>query len=300
MNPRISFDARSMLCVPADASRFFMKAGDRGADLIVLDLEDGVAFAAKAAARAALAAAVPALMARGATIYVRVNNDPALLQQDLRHAVQSGAAGVVVPKLESAAEVLALDEALGLEERSASRLSGEVRVIGLVETPVGVCRAFEIAQASQRFVSLGLGSEDFATAMGMEPTMQSLSGPAQSVAIAAVAAGLHPIGLPGPVGNFTDTRVYRELVQHARALGIRGAICIHPAQVGVLNEVMSGTKEEVAAAARIVAAFDAALAKGQGSIAVDGHMVDAPIANRSRILLARARVPASPLDIRPA
>ena len=289
-----------MLCVPADTPRFFMKAADRGADLIVLDLEDGVAFAAKATARAALAEAVPALVARGATIYIRVNNVPELLDEDLQRAVQSGAAGVVVPKLESAAEVVALDQALAREELSASRRSGEVHVIGLVETPLGVCRALEIAQASKRFVSLGLGSEDFATAMGMEPTAQSLSGPAQLVAIAAVAAGLHPIGLPGPVGNFTDTRAYREVVQRARALGIRGAICIHPTQVGVLNEVMSGTKEELATAARIVAAFDAALAQGRGSIAVDGHMIDAPIAQRSRMLLARNRVPACPVEIRPA
>ncbi len=88
-------------------------------------------------------------------------------------------------------------------------------------------------------------------------------------------------------------QAYREVVRCARGLGIRGAICIHPRQVEVLNEVMGGTPEEIAAAARIVSAFDAALARGQGSISVDGRMIDAPIANRSRMLLARSRAPAS-------
>lgn len=279
-----------MLCVPADAKRFIAKASERGSDLIVLDLEDGVAPMAKSQARAALGEAVRALAVAGVPIYVRVNNVQELLAGDLHASVHAGAAGIVMPKLESAAQVAALDDAMAQEEAAASRPVGEVGIIGLIETPLGVCRAFEIAQASPRLVGLGLGSEDFSAAMGMEPTAQALCGPAQAVAVAAVAAGLHPIGLPGPVGEFSDIQAYAQVVRLARALGIRGAICIHPAQVAVLNEVMAGSAAEIAAARRVVSAFDAALANGQGAIAVDGRMVDAPIANRARVLLQRAEL----------
>jgi len=277
-----------MLCVPADSKRFLAKAAERGSDLIVLDLEDGVAPSAKMQARAALADAVRMIAVTGVPIYVRVNHVDELLAGDLRASVQSGAAGIVMPKLESAAQVSALDDALTREESLASRPPGQVGIIGLIETPLGLCRTFEIAQASPRLVSLGLGAEDFSAAMGMEPSAQSLGGPAQAVAIAAAAAGLHPIGLPGPVGEFSDIGAYSEVVRHARALGIRGAICIHPAQVTVLNDIMAGSAAEIAQARRVVSAFDAALANGQGAIAVDGRMVDAPIANRARLLLQRA------------
>lgn len=278
---------RSLLCVPADSERFIARAAQRGADAVVLDLEDGVAPSAKDAARAALHQAVGALQAQGAVVHVRVNHDERLAQ-DLAASVCAGADGVVVPKLESAAGVARIAETLASEEQRTGRAEGRVRILALIETPLGFCRAWEIAQASPRLVSMGLGSEDFSTAMGLAPSPEALSGPAQSVAIAAVAAGLHPIGLPGPVGDFTDLDAYRRLVERARTLGLCGAICIHPAQVRVLNEVMGGSAAEIAAATRVVAVFDAAVARGLGAIALDGRMIDAPIANRARALLARA------------
>lgn len=283
------FDARSLLCIPADAERFFPKAADRGADLILLDLEDGVAPPAKARARAALPGLVGHLQARGACVFVRVNNEPGLLAQDLLASVRSGADGIMMPKVEAPDELARLDADMLREERAAGRPPHGMRVIALIETPLAVCRAMDIARASPRLVSMGLGAEDFSTAMGMEPVIGALSVPAQMVAMAAVAAGLHPIGLPGPVGDFTDLAAYRAIAEHARMIGIRGAICIHPAQVLILNQVFGGSEAQLAAAELVVAAFDAALAQGKGAIALDGRMIDAPIANRARLLLARNR-----------
>ena len=136
---------------------------------------------------------------------------------------------------------------------------------------------------------MGLGAEDFSAAMEIAPTVEALRYPTQAVAIAAVAAGLHPIGLPGPVGDFSDLAAYRVVAEQALTIGNRGAICIHPAQVGVLNDVFGGSEAQVAAAERVVAAFDAALAMGKGAIALEGRMIDAPIANRARLLLARSQ-----------
>ena len=287
MNTASEFDARSLLFIPADAERFVAKAADRGADVIVLDLEDGVAPSAKQLARAALRGAVQRLHRSGCIVYVRVNHEAALLADDVAAAVASGADGIVMPKVEAPEQLARLEDDLRREESRAGRAAPGLGVVVLIETPRGVLRAVEIAAASTRAVAMGLGAEDFSTAMGVDPVVEAMSGPAQAVAIAAVAAGLHPIGLPGSVGEFTDLGAFRALAEHARTIGVRGSACIHPAQVAVLNEVFEGTEAQAAAAARLLAAFDAAVAKGRGAVALDGRMIDEPIANRARLFLGR-------------
>lgn len=281
------FVARSMLFVPADAGRFIEKAPQRGADLIVLDLEDGVARSAKPGARASLVTFVAQLHHAHCVVYVRVNNEPDLLQDDLVAAVLAGADGLVFPKAETSQELKQLDKALMGAEATAGRPPLGVKLIVLIESPRGVCSAAEIAGASQRVVALCFGPEDFATEMGIAATREGLAWPAQAVAIAAVAAGVEPLGMAGPVGDFSDLDAYRDLARHARSIGVRGGVCIHPSQVQVLNEVFAGSDAEAQAAERIVAAFDAALAAGKGSIALDGRMIDEPIANRARLFLQR-------------
>lgn len=286
--PIAGFHARSILCVPADQERFVRKAVERDADVILLDLEDGVAPAAKEAARAGLRRHVAFLRGQGAVVYVRINHIAHLLSADLAACVGGGADGIVMPKVERPDEIHAVDLQLQRMERDHGTEPGRTRILALVETPLGLRNAPDIATASARLVSMGIGAEDFATTMQMDPCVASLSYPAQSVAIAAVAAGLHPTGLPGPVGEFTDLAAYRNVVEAARVLGIRGAICIHPLQVPVLNEVFGATPAELARARRIVEAFDAAERSGKGAIAQDGRMIDAPIANRARELLRRS------------
>lgn len=287
MTTQTDFDARSMLFIPADAERFLAKGAERGADAIILDLEDGVAPASKPKARAALPAAVKLLHAGGATVFVRVNNEPGLLAGDVAAAVASGADGLVLPKVESPKELERLDADLAREEHFAQRPQQAVRVIVIIETPEGVVQAAAIARGSTRLAGMCFGGEDFATAMGIAPLIEGMSWPAQSVAIAAAAAGVQPLGLPGSVGDFSNPEAYRALAVHAKQIGIRGAFCIHPAQVPVLNDVFGGTDAEAAAAERLLAAFDAGIAQGKGAIALDGKMIDVPIANRARLFLQR-------------
>ena len=283
----VDFDARSLLFIPADAERFIARGAERGADVVILDLEDGVAPASKAAARAALPAAVKTLRQGGATVYVRVNNEPPLLAGDIAAVVASGADGIVMPKVEAPEQLTQLDAQVLLHEQRSGRVANVLRFIVLIETPLGVCRALEIARASPRLVGLCFGSEDFSTAMGIAPLVEAMTGPAQAVAIAAAAAGVQPLGLPGTVGDFSDPQVYRALAVAAGRIGMRGAVCIHPAQVQVLNDVFGGTDAEAAAAERLVAAFDAGIAQGKGAIALDGKMIDVPIATRARQFLQR-------------
>ena len=281
------FDARSLLFIPADAQRFIAKGADRGADVLILDLEDAVAPSSKVAARAALPAALKHLHQGGATVFVRVNNEADLLAGDVSAAVAAGADGIVLPKVESPRQLEQLDTALASEEQLAGRPRQGVRLLVLIETPEGVVQAASIARASTRLVAMCFGAEDFSTAMGIDPLPDGMRWPAQSVAIAAAAAGIQPLGLAGTVGDFSNPPAYRELAVHAKRIGMRGAVCIHPAQVQVLNEVFGGTDEEAAAATRLLAAFDAGIAQGKGAIALDGKMIDAPIATRARLFLQR-------------
>lgn len=287
MTQPADFDARSLLFIPADAEHFIAKGAGRGADVIILDLEDSVAPASKAAARAALPGAVKQLQQGGATVFVRVNNEPRLLLGDLAGAVAAGADGIVLPKVESPGQLEQLDVDLAREEHVAKRPQRSVRLLVLIETPEGVVRAASIARASTRLVAMCFGGEDFSTAMGIDPSPQAMTWPAQAVALAAAAAGIQPLGLAGTVGDFSNPAAYRELVLQARRIGMRGAVCIHPAQVQVLNDVFGGTDEEAAAAVRLVQAFDAGVAQGKGTIALDGRMIDVPVATRARMFLQR-------------
>jgi citrate lyase subunit beta/citryl-CoA lyase len=277
----------SMLFVPADAERFLAKAGQRGADALILDLEDGVAPSKKDLARAALTDATARLRPAGVPIWVRVNAVPDRLEADLRAAVVAGARGVLMPKVDSPADLHALDAMLDRVEAAAGRSPGTTRVMALLESPAALCDASAIGRASRRLDALVFGVEDFAATMGIATHPDAMTGPAQTVAIAAVAAGLQPIGLPGSVADFSDPAAYRRLVEHARRIGLRGSVCIHPAQVAIINEVFGGTDEEIAAARALLAAFEAALAAGRGAVAHEGRMVDEPIARRARVLVAR-------------
>lgn len=276
-----------MLFVPADTDRFVDKAGQRGADALILDLEDAVARPAKAAARANLAAFASRLQRSGVPVYVRVNNEPELLAPDLEAAVACGADGLLMPKVDTPEQVLQLDADLRRLEAKHGRAAGAMPVLALIESPLGLTNVVQIARSSPRLSGLLFGVEDFGAVMGMESRPEGMTGPAQTMAIAAAAAGLQPMGLPGSVAEFSDLDAYRALAVHARRIGLRGSICIHPAQVPVINEVFGGSDEEADNARRMLEVFDASIAAGKGAVAFQGRMVDEPIAARARRFLQR-------------
>jgi citrate lyase subunit beta/citryl-CoA lyase len=160
-------------------------------------------------------------------------------------------------------------------------------VIALLESPLAICNALAIAQSSRRLCGLLFGTEDFGAASGIESAPEGMAMPAQLMALAAAAAGLQPLGLPGTVAEFTDLDAYRAVAMKARRIGMRGSICIHPAQVPVINEVFGGTAEEADRARRLLAVFDASVAAGRGAVAHEGRMIDEPIAIRARRFLQR-------------
>jgi citrate lyase subunit beta / citryl-CoA lyase len=271
---------RSALFVPLADERFLARAHERGADALLLDLEDSVPPAQKAAARALLPDAARRLAAQGATVMVRVNSAPELLAGDLKAAAQAPVAAVFLPKVESAQQVAA---AANLLEGSGAQL------VAMLESPAAILAAAEISRAGTRLAGLAFGSEDYCGVLGIASGDAALDWPAQMLATAARAQGMAAFGAPGPVAEIADMEAFTRLLQRAKAMGYTGFTCIHPRQVAVANGVYSPSAEEIALAREIVAAFAAAQREGRGALALHGRMIDAPVVDQARATLARAR-----------
>ena len=276
---------RSLLYVPAAASRFVARAHERGADAIILDLEDSVAVTEKDAARAALADAVPSVGQSGATVFVRVNSEPARLRPDVEAACQAGAYGLLLPKTRDPGHLHALGEWLSGLEAVAGREA--MRFMPVLEDPGAIFDARAIGMATPRNMALLTGGEDLATAMGAEPSPELLFLPKQMVNLAAKAAGLLSFGLLRTVADFQDTAGIAASAQQARALGFDGATCVHPSVVPILNAAFASTAAELDTARRMIEANEAAKADGIGAFTFEGKMVDQPVVERARRLLAR-------------
>jgi citrate lyase subunit beta/citryl-CoA lyase len=280
---------RSLLYVPATRESFVAKAHTRGADAIILDLEDAVAPAEKPAARAALAKAVPSVRQGGAEVCVRINRPLRMAVQDIDAAVAAGADVLVLTKLMGPEHVRLLAELTAESEAAHGATPGRTRFIGLVETADALSHMEAIARADPRMVALGAGGEDLATDLGMEPTPDALYLPKMMAVMAARAAGILPLGFIGTVAGLSDPEGYRAMLRRSKSVGFACASCVHPSQVPVINEEYGARPEEVDRARRMVAAFAEAVAKGVGAVTFEGAMIDEPVVERARRLLARAR-----------
>lgn len=277
---------RSLLYVPVVSERFVAKAHERGADAIILELEDGVALSEKARARGLVAEAAPRVGQAGADVLVRVNRPWRLAVPDLEAAIGPDVRGLVLPKVDSAEHVLALAEIVSSVEAERDLENGHTVFFPRIEGPKGLLNAAEICAAHPRVVAVGLGSSDYTIAAGMQAGGQGNAFASFLVVNAAVAAGILPIGLTGAIVGFDDLDAFRRSAEDSRAIGLRGAPCVHPSQVPILNEVFSPTADELERARRIVDAYEQALAAGEGAITVDGEFVDVPFYEQAKSLLA--------------
>ena len=278
---------RSMMFVPVNVERFVDKAHTRGADAIILDLEDSILPADKAAARDLVPAAAAKVARGGADVAVRINRPWRLAVRDLEAVVSPAVAALALPKTADAGHIRAIAEIVGELERERAMAVGQTRLIAMIETPESYFHLREIAGADRRMVAMIVGSEDFALAMGMAPEPDGLAHVTLATVIAARAAGLLPLGFIGSLAEFADGDAFRAMARRARGLGFEGAFCIHPGQVAILNQEYSPTEAELAQARRVIAAAQAAEAEGRGAFQLDGVMIDIPIVERAERLLAR-------------
>lgn len=272
---------RSLLYVPAHSERFVAKAHERGADAIILDLEDSVPEDTKDQARLGLAEAVTMVRRGGATVMVRVNSGDRQ-HDDALAACRAGADALYVPKVRSAEELGTLASVLeGVEAQAGKAPMG---FVALIEDPAAVLSASAIAKAP-RLVALSLGGEDLALALGAQPTPDVLHLPKLLVHYAAKAAGLLSFGLLRSVADYSDLAGITAAAREARAHGFDGATCVHPAVVPLLNAAFAPSAEEQAWAKRVLERA----AAGDGAFQMDGKMIDAPIIARARAIMSPDR-----------
>ena len=278
---------RSQLYVPANNRRFIDKAATRGADAIILDLEDSVPADERKGARARFEASVRAVGQAGADVTVRINasDDDAAL--DLEAAVLPGVRGIFVTKVRDAEYIRAISRRVGELETASGMTPGTICLIAMIETAAAYMQAYDIARADPRIAAMVLGGEDMALDLGMVPDADTLAVPKQQIAIAARAAGVLPFGIMGTVADYADTDAVRQVAERSRHFGFEGASCIHPSIVPILNAAFTPSDPEVDHARRVVAAYAEAEAAGTGAITVDGKMIDVPVALRAQNLLAR-------------
>jgi citrate lyase subunit beta/citryl-CoA lyase len=278
---------RSLLFVPTTVRKFVEGAPKRGADAIILDLEDSIPLADKERARQLVPEAAAIVAQGGADVVVRVNRPWRMLVRDLEAAVGPGVHALALPKVESAEHVHAVAEMVDEIEAERGLPPGHTRFIAMVETASGFFRTEAIARSHPRMVGLTVGAEDLALSVGMLPEAEGLFYPKQHSIFAARAAGILPLGFLGTVAEFGDIDAFREVIRRSRKLGFLGAFCIHPSQVAVLNDEYRPSREEVDRARRMMAAYDEALAEKRGAVVFEGKMIDVPVVERARQVLER-------------
>lgn len=290
---------RTYLFAPGDHERRATKALASGADAAILDLEDAVAVAAKPAARAAVRALLEGAP-RAGRAFVRVNAfGTEWCFGDLDALVCAALDGIVLPKLESAAELVAVDWAVSALERARGLPPREIEIMPILETALGHQRLPELARAAAslggRVRRLSFGAGDYTLDLGIlwDRDETGLAAMRAAVVLASRAAGLEP-----PVDTvwieLADQEGYEASCARGAAAGFQGRLCIHPDQLEAAHAAYSPTAEEVLRAERIVAAFAEAEAKGLASIQVDGRFVDYPIVERAQRVLRLAERVAPP------
>jgi citrate lyase subunit beta/citryl-CoA lyase len=270
---------RSLLYVPAASQRFIARAHERGADAIILDLEDSVAEVDKDNARANLAEAVAAVGRNGARVFVRINAEPERQRRDAEAACRAGAFGLFVAKAHTVEDLWALGETLEPVERELGR--NETHFVPMIEAPGGIFDARPLARY-ERVLGLACGGEDLALALGAQPRPEVLRLPKLLIHYAAKAEGKLSFGLIRSIADYNDIAGIEAAAAEARLHGFDGATCIHPSAVPVLNRNFSPAAEDIAWAERVVAA---AANAGQGAFTLDGKMIDAPNIARARKIL---------------
>jgi len=280
---------RTLLFTPGNHPRKLAKVFDAGADAVILDLEDAVAIAEKPATRAAVVEALKARPEPQTPLgYVRVNAlSTPFAYGDFRAVVGPWLDGIILPKVETAAELQAADWLLAQLEREAGLAQGSVDLIPIIETAKGEQALMEIAAAGTRAKRLSFGAGDYTLDLGRTWTLDEseLLPMRHRMVSVSRAAELEP-----PVDtvfiHLQEGEAFAKSCRTAQALGFQGKLCIHPGQVEAANAAFTPSEEEVAYARKIVAAFEEAEAAGSASIQVEGYFVDYPIVEKARRTLA--------------
>src|SRR2546425_229152 len=290
---------RSWMFVPGDRQKMIDKALALSVDAILLDIEDGVAPAAKETARKQIAESLDRIAAqqkdnpalRTPARYVRINAvGHERMLADVEHVIRPSLEGLAVPKVETPEQVKTVEKILDDREPKMGMPRGSVRLLLALESPRGLFNAYAIASSSPRVIGLMFGAEDFSRELSLPLRREGEATDliyARSAFVTAAAAA-HVQAVDGVWPNFQDIEGLRKFALQSRRLGFSSMSLIHPSQIDEVNRAFTPTIEEIDYCRRVVQAFDDARARGEGSIAFGGQLLDVPIVDRARQTLELA------------
>lgn len=278
---------RSMLFIPGNNPGMLQNGGVFGADSVILDLEDAVAPMEKDAARFLVAHSLRTVDYGGSETVIRINPLDTFAAEDIKVIVPCCPDAILVPKVESAADIHQVSAMIAAAERPGQT---PVKIIALLETPCGIVEAYPIAKADSRVVALALGAEDYTAGLGAMRTKEGTEiFTARTVLInAAAAAGIQSIDTP-----YTDANDEEGLLndtQLAKRLGFKGKLSINPRQIDTIHNVFNPSLSDIDWAQQIIHAIRKAEAEGSGVASLNGKMVDLPIVNRAQRILHLAQL----------
>jgi len=280
---------RTRLYLPGNNPDLMLNAGLFGADSVILDLEDSVAPADKAAARVLVRNSLLAVDFGPSERIVRINPlTSAYGPLDLEMVVPAQPDTILIPKCETAKDVRDVEEKVAVLERE-HRLRNPIWLMPLIETAKGVLNAYEVASASQRVVALCFGAEDFTADIGAERTLEGReSFVARSLLVlAAKAARVQAIDTV--FSDVADVDGLVKSTEEAIALGFEGKGVIHPAQIEPIHRAFTPTPERIAHAQQVIAALEEAERRGAGVATLGTKMIDAPVVARAKRTLQLAK-----------
>ena len=269
----------SRLYLPGNSPSMMLNAGIHDPNGIILDLEDSVAFNKKKEAQLLVRNALRGINFYGAERMVRINQFPKGLE-DLKYLVPHNVHMLLVPKCEGAEQITQLEEKIE-EIKKQYNIERPVLLMPIIESALGVEKAFEIAMASENVVAMAIGLEDYTADLGTRRTNEAVESfyARTRMVNACKAAGIQAID--SVFSDVGDMEALRENVKVSKGLGFEGMGCIHPRQIKVIHESFAPETAEIEKAKKIVNAFIDATEKGLGVVSLGTKMIDPPVVKRA-------------------
>lgn len=281
---------RSMLFVPGSNAAMLSNSFIYKPDSIMFDLEDAVALKEKDSARLLVAHALQHPLYQEIETVVRVNPlDSEFGLLDLNAVVRAGVDVVRMPKTETAQDVVDMDNAITDIEKACGREVGSTKMLAAIESPLGITQANQIATASKRLIGIALGAEDYVRNLKTErsPEGIELLFARCSILQAARAAGIQAFDTV--YSNANNEEGFLKEAALIKQLGFDGKSLINPRQIELLHNLFAPTQKDVEQAKRIIEAAKEAEKQGSGVVSLNGKMIDAPIIDRAKLVLERAK-----------
>jgi len=288
---------RALLYMPGDDLHKIQKAAGLGVDCICMDLEDAVAPARKQAARATIAQVLRSLDFGLSEKLVRVNALPTpYFEEDLATVLPARPHGIVLPKVQQAADIQQLADRLVKAEKQYTWPVDSLRIWAIVESPLGIINLPHICTASPRLDALIFGAEDLAVTLGAErtPSNQEVFYARSALVLHAAAFNLDAIDLVN--NDFHDLEQLRLEAQQGAQMGYSGKQVIHPNQVPIVQQAFLPNRQKIAWAQEVVAAYQKQQEAGKGALGIEGKLVDMPVYLQAKKILARALAAGVHLD----